>query len=114
MLDINKEAEKTLKKASCETVFAYPHNFAKLPCVSYYTLTETGGFYADNNECIREGHIQTDIWAKVPKECGELVAELNEIMVKDGWIMEMSRDVPEKDERIYHKTMRFKKYFTLQ
>lgn len=32
---------------------------------------------------------------------------------KDSWVREMSMDVPENDKKIYHKTMRFQKYFTL-
>lgn len=39
--------------------------------------------------------------------------EVNEVMTKDSWVREMSMDVPENDKKIYHKTMRFQKYFTL-
>lgn len=76
-------------------------------------MTECGGFYADNDESIQDGHIQIDIWAEIPKECSDLAAEVNEVMTKDSWVREMSMDVPENDKKIYHKTMRFQKYFTL-
>ena len=68
---------------------------------------------ADNDESIQDGHIQIDIWAEIPKECSDLAAEVNEVMTKDSWVREMSMDVPENDKKIYHKTMRFQKYFTL-
>lgn len=113
MIDINEEAEKTLGKLKCKVVFQYPKNFNNLPIASCYTVTECGVFYADNDESIQEGHIQIDIWAEIPKECSDLAIEVNEIMTKDRWVREMSMDVPQKDENIYHKTMRFKKYFML-
>lgn len=113
MIDINKETEKTLGKLQCGVVFQYPKNFNKLPIVSYYTVTECSGFYADNYEIIQEGHIQIDVWAEIPKECSELAIAINEMMMKDGWVREMSMDVPEKDEDIYHKTIRFKKDFII-
>ena len=50
---------------------------------------------------------------KFRKECSDLAAEVNEVMTKDSWVREMSMDVPENDKKIYHKTMRFQKYFTL-
>ena len=113
MIDINAEAEQSLGDVKCKAVFQYPKNFNNLPIISYYTVTECGGFYADNDESIQDGHIQIDIWAEIPKECSDLAAEVNEVMTKDSWVREMSMDVPENDKKIYHKTMRFQKYFTL-
>lgn len=113
MLDINIMAEKVLSALDCSVVFQYPEEFTSLPAVSYYTVTEKGGFYADNIECIQEGYIQTDIWAKNPSECGELSVRVNELMTNDGWHREFSMDIPRKDETVYHRTMRFKKYFQL-
>lgn len=113
MIDINAAAEKSLGDVKCKAVFQYPKNFNNLPIISYYTVTECGGFYADNDESVQDGHIQIDIWAEIPKECSDLSAEVNEVMTKDSWVREMSMDVPENDKKIYHKTMRFQKYFTL-
>lgn len=113
MKDINTEAQKALKKLDCAVVYQYPDSFSRLPAVSYYTLTEKGAFYCDNEESVQEGHIQVDVWARVPKECGELSVKINDILECDGWTREMSMDVPKKDEKVYHRTMRFKKYFNL-
>lgn len=113
MLDINKEARKSLSKLDCRVVYQYPETFSKLPVVSYYTLTECGGFYADNDESIQDGYVQIDIWSDIPAECGELSIRVNELMTNDGWTRSMSMDVPKNNEKVYHRTMRFHKYFTL-
>ena len=47
MIDINAEAEKSLGDVKCKAVFQYPKNFNNLPIISYYTVTECGGFYAE-------------------------------------------------------------------
>ena len=113
MKDINAQAQKALEGLDCNVVFQYPDSFTRLPAVSYYTLTESGAFYCDNEECIQQGYVQVDVWARAPHQCGELSVKVNEVMERDGWTREMSMDVPKKDEKIYHRTMRFKKYFTL-
>ncbi len=99
MIDINEEAKKALLPLDCKVVYQYPESFTGEKVVSYYNLAEKGAFYA---------------WAKVPKECAELSIRINALMTNDGWTREMSMDVPKKDEKIYHRTMRFQKYFTLQ
>jgi hypothetical protein len=113
MIDINAQAEKTLKETGCTVVYQYPERFEKLPVISYYNLTETGAFYADNSECIQSGYVQVDIWSDVPKQCGDLSIKVNDVMLSDGWTREMSKDIPKGNEKIYHRTMRFQKYFTL-
>ena len=113
MVDINEEAKKALRNLECKVVYQYPDSFSGGSVVSYYNLSEKGAFYADNSECIQEGHIQLDVWAKVPKECMSISIRADELMTADGWTREMSMDVPKKDEKIYHRTMRFQKYFTL-
>mgnify|MGYP006876967007 CR=1 FL=1 len=95
----------------CKAVFQYPKNFNNLPIISYYTVTECGGFYADNDESIQDGHIQIDIWAEIPKECSDLSAEVNEVMTKDSWVRRCLWTFPKMIKKIYHKTMRFQKVF---
>jgi hypothetical protein len=67
MIDINAEAEKSLSDVKCKAVFQYPKNFNNLPIISYYTVTECGGFYADNDESIQDGHIQLTYGRKFRK-----------------------------------------------
>ena len=113
MIDVNIEAEKTLSSLDCTLVYQYPEHFTNLPVISYYNVTECGAFFADNSECIQNGYVQVDIWSDVPKECGSLSIKVNDAMERDGWTREMSMDVPKKNDKIYHRTMRFQKYFTL-
>lgn len=113
MIDINTEAEKTLLKTGCSVVYQYPEHFTRLPVISYYNLAEKGAFYADNSESIQQGYIQADIWSRSPKECYDISVKVNDKLTADGWTREMSMDVPKDGDRIYHRTMRFQKYFTL-
>lgn len=113
MIDINYEAEKTLSSLSCTVVYQHPRDFTALPCVSYYNVTEHGALYSDNAEDVQSGYVQVDVWAKEPKECGDLTLEVNDVMTLGGFVREMSADVPESDGKIYHKTMRFHKYFNV-
>lgn len=113
MTDINIEAQKALSELDCTVVYQYPDSFSRLPAVSYYNVSETGAFYGDNEESVQDGHVQIDIWSDIPSQAGSLSIKVNEIMVRHGWTREMSMDVPKKDEKIYHRTMRFQKYFTV-
>lgn len=113
MVDINTEAEKSLSGIGCKVVYQYPEVFNSLPVISYYNVSESGAFYADNEECIQDGHIQIDIWSDVPAECGALSAAVNDAMTEDGWTREMSMDVAKKNDKIYHRTMRFQKFFSV-
>ncbi len=113
MIDINTEAQRTLSELNCKVVYQYPEAFNRLPVISYYNLKEKGAFYADNSECIQNGYVQVDIWSAVPKECADISVRVNSVMEKDGWTREMSMDVPKRNEKVYHRTMRFQKYFTL-
>ncbi len=113
MIDISMEAQRSLSELDCAVVYQYPDSFTALPAVSYYNLTEKGAFYCDNEESIQEGYVQVDVWSRTGAECGGLSLRVNEIMQRDGWTREMSMDVPKGSERVYHRTMRFKKYFNL-
>ncbi len=113
MIDVNLEAEKSLSAVECEKVYQYPQKFNKLPVISYYTISEKGAFYTDNSEHVQEGHIQIDVWSDAGAECGRLSVKVNDALTSDGWVREMSMDVPKREEKIYHRTMRFQKYFTL-
>jgi hypothetical protein len=112
MLDINTELEKSLKNLSCRLVYQHPESYGELPIVSFYNLTESVSLSYDNEEQLQDGVIQLDIWARLPKKCGELAIEINELLTSDGWCRQFSMDVPKQDgECAYHKTMRFIKTF---
>lgn len=112
MLDVNEELEKSLKNLSCKLVYQHPEGFNTLPVVSYYNLTESVSFSYDNEEQMQDGVVQLDIWADIPKKCGEIALEINELLTKDGWCRQFSMDIPKQSgERAYHRTMRYIKTF---
>ena len=112
MIDVNAEAEKTLSVLGCKITYYYPENFNDLPVVSFYNLTETPDFSSDNEEDIQSGCVVVDIWADDPSQCGEIGLQVNDVMTADNWCREFSKDLP-RDGDIYHRTMRFKKFFVL-
>lgn len=113
MIDVNSEAEKTLSALDYNVVYYYPDSFEKLPVITFYNLTETPDFAADNEEVMQEGCVVVDVWCDTPKQCGDIALEVNEAMIADGWGREFSRDLPPDDSGVYHKTMRFAKSFML-
>lgn len=112
MIDINREAKKSLEKTGFTIVFHHPKENTTLPCVSFYNLSEKPEFSMDNTEAIQKGYIQLDIWAVKASDCGSMAVKINEVLNLDGWSRSMSMDVPEESD-IYHKTMRFSKQFIL-
>lgn len=113
MIDVNAEAEKTLSKLDCRVEYFYPEKFNDLPVVSFYNLTEQEAFSADNEEQIQSGVVVVDIWCDNPKQCGEIGIKVNDIMIKDDWSREFSRDLTPDNSGVYHKTMRYSKDFVL-
>lgn len=114
MIDVNAEAEKTLSALDYKITYYYPDDFNSLPVVSFYNLNEKPDFSTDNEEDIQSGTVVVDIWANKPDVCGSIGIEVNNIMIADGWHRELSRDVTPDNSRVYHRTMRFIKYFILQ
>lgn len=113
MIDVNAEAEKTLSALNCKITYYYPENFNDLPVVSFYNLTERADFSTDNKEDIQSGTVQIDIWADEPSQCGEISLKVNEVMTEDSWNREFSMDIKPNDG-VYHRTMRFTKFFVLK
>lgn len=113
MVDVNAEAEKTLSKLDCKVEYYYPEKFNKLPIVSFYNLTERPGFACDNTESTQNGTVAIDIWADDPQDCGNIGLQVNKLMGDDNWGREFSRDL-KPENGVYHRTMRFTKYFILQ
>ena len=113
MIDINYEAERALSGLECTVVYQHPRDFTAMPAVSYYNVAERCALYTDNEESVQSGYVQTDVWAAEAAECGRLAMRVNDAMTAAGFTREMSADIPETDGRIYHKTMRFHKYFNV-
>ena len=114
MIDFNAELKRVLSGLSCPLEYQHPTGFNKLPVVSFYNLTECMGMVCDNDELIRDGAVQLDIWCAVPEECARIADEINALLSADGWGRQFSADIPKQPgERAYHKTMRYNKSVVL-
>lgn len=113
-MDINEEAEKSLKKSGHDIVFHYPQSFSHLPVISFYTLKEQGAEAYDNREYFREGTISADIWAKSPSETGRIYENVRKTMLRDGWAEIFAADVPGEGTGVYHRSVRFTKSFYIE
>ena len=112
MIDINAEAEKSLSETGYRLAYCFPKEKAKLPCVTFFNITERPQMKCDNEEQIQRGWIQVDIWAKEASVCGEMLIKVNEVLTSDGWHREMSRDIPD-ESGIFRKVTRYAKDFIL-
>ena len=101
---------KPLKNEGITVQFQYAEDKAKLPAVTYYILTENESFRTDNTEAAQVAHVQVDVWTVKRSEMSKISLNVNKLMQSDGWVREMSRDLPKESEmQAYHRTMRFAK-----
>ncbi|NLZ95786.1 MAG: hypothetical protein GX921_08185 [Bacteroidales bacterium] len=107
MIDVNAVVSPLLKQTGVEVFFRYPNTFTNTPCISFYTLTDTQGFGADNEEWAQLTRVQVDVWAERAKDTSALGIKVNEIMQSDGWRREYAADLPNQNGEFEHKTMRF-------
>ncbi len=113
MTDVNSELETILSGLSVKAVYASPAECETLPIVSYYLLSEKGGFSCDNEESMTDVQVQLDIWAKEGYQCGMISLELNALLRKYGFQRELALDVPKGEDGICHRTMRFVKSYIM-
>lgn len=110
-MDINEDAERSLMKTGYSIVFQYPQCFSELPVISFYTTDERGTAAYDNIGAFRDGTVAVDIWARSPRECADISAQVRDAMLSDGWSELFSADVPRGSGDIYHRTIRLVKSF---
>ena len=84
--------------------YFYPSDFAKLPHVTYYELSNIEGDY---------DHItyQVDVWSKSPVLNQDIALQIHDKLHTVGFKRAFSGDLFETDSKIHHKTMRFEGYF---
>ena len=113
MIEVNAITENNLKPMRSEGFslqYQYAEALAKLPAVTYYNLTDQESFRTDNTEMSSKCRVQIDIWTLKRSEMSRGSIRVNELMQADGWMREMSRDMPrEAESQTYHRTMRFVK-----
>ena len=113
MTDANKEVEELLSGLGVRVVYSSPAECGELPAVSYYMLSENGGFSCDNNESMTDIRVQVDVWTAEGKACSELAARTAELLKGGGFCRELAMDIPKGDDGVYHRTMRFTKCYVL-
>ena len=110
MIDVNGLVEPLLTQAGVPVYFSYPEQFTDVPAISFYNLSDTAGFRADDSEWAQEARVQVDIWADRAIETGKIGTDVDAIMQRDGWIREYAADLPKQtDDQLFHRTMRFAK-----
>ena len=110
MIDVNAMAEAALSNLKWKVVYYHPNESIKLPCVSWYTISEKPKGSYDNNEWFSTATIVVDVWAKTPKKVGEIALEVNSVLNAEGWKRNWSMDVA-PDDGVYRKSMRFSTMF---
>ena len=113
MTDTNKEVEELLSGLGARVVYSSPAECGELPAVSYYMLSEKGGFSCDNSESATDIRVQVDVWAAAGKACSELAERAAELLKDGGFCRELAMDIPKSDDGVYHRTMRFAKSYVL-
>jgi len=89
-------------------IFEYPQTFESLPLITYTEVDQHDGDTADNQPYAWRVIMQVDVW--VDRASGTtttlsgLVADRMQAL---GFSLSYSSDVPDPDERILHKVLRF-------
>lgn len=86
--------------------FFYPPNFTTLPVLSYFELDNTGNLYADNQEIGSEIVYQIDLWGKT--SLSNYALAVDSAMTTLDFTRITAFDAFEKEERIYHKSLRYR------
>ena len=112
MIFTSLEAEKDLRETGYNIVYAFPDNFETLPAVSFYTANETP-VYSTSALFSERATVVVDVWVHEDDEplTGEMCGKIDSVMYEKGWFREYSADVPDRDSRVNHHTMRFTKFF---
>ena len=113
MIEIDAVVDKLLRPLENDGItvqFQYSENKAKLPAVTYYVLTESESFRADNTEQSQIARVQIDVWSFKRSSMSEISIKVNDCMQCAGWMRELSRDLKkETEQQAYHRTLRFSK-----
>ncbi|WP_026478167.1 hypothetical protein [Alkaliphilus transvaalensis] len=75
--------------------------------ITFFTYLEKSELYADDEEKIAGHYIQLDLWTK--SDFTDLVSEVHSCMKQAGFIKLNFYDLYEKDLKVYHKVMRYRR-----
>ena len=75
--------------------------------ITFFTYLEKSELHADDEEEIGGNYIQIDLWSK--EDYTELTYEIHKYMKQAGFIKLNFYDLYEKDLKVYHKVMRYRR-----
>ena len=75
--------------------------------ITFFTYLEKAELHADDKEEIGGNYIQLDLWSK--SDYTELIREIHKYMKEAGFIKLNFYDLYEKDLKVYHKVMRYRR-----
>lgn len=75
--------------------------------ITFFTYLEKAELHADDEEEISGNYIQLDLWSK--SDYTELIGEIHKRMKEAGFVKQNFYDLYEKDTKVYHKVMRYRR-----
>lgn len=75
--------------------------------ITFFTYLEKPELHADDEEEIGGNYIQLDLWSK--EDYTDLVKEVHNLLKQAGFIKLNFYDLYEKDLKVYHKVMRYRR-----
>ena len=107
MINLKASVYTALSGICTNVSFYHPESFENFPCISYYEITNKETNRADDGEYASEIEFIVDIWSKDASDISSLAISVNTAMQDIGFKRTASRDMYEKDTKIYHKNMKF-------
>jgi len=119
MLDVKKFVYDSLKAdtalvaalgSNTKIQYFYPNSFNTLPIITYQETNNRNADFFDNKPFSDESTIQIDVWTNVSTTA---IAKLvDSVMQNLLFTRDFSSDVPNPDEKIFHRVMRYRRTFT--
>ena len=75
--------------------------------ITFFSYLEKTELHADDKEETSGNYIQLDLWSK--SDYTELIGEIHKHMKEAGFIKLNFYDLYEKDTKVYHKVMRYRR-----
>lgn len=88
----------------------YPKSFESLPVVTYTEANKRTVTWYDNRPKAHESTIQIDVWSY--SNTSTIEEEIENLFAGALYSLDFSQDVPNTDDSIKHRVMRFRRAFT--
>lgn len=84
-------------------------DWSKLPCITYFELQNDPYSYAEDDEYSSALAVKVDVWGKSSSEVSKISLQVVSKMKEIGYERTLFLDIPDKDSKIKHKSLRFEK-----